>query len=129
MGFRCRLLIRQGASGTCPTLTGHGPNAKRLGVKHHHCVTSVVNYIQRHGLNQVILVGHSFGGTVVQSIAAAIPDKVVRTVFVDALILEHNECVMDVLPVEYGALFCGLAEQSLDNTMLIPWEMPMTASS
>jgi pimeloyl-ACP methyl ester carboxylesterase len=49
-------------------------------------------------LEDVILVGHSFGGTVVQKVAEQLPDRIRRTVFLDALVLEHNERVFDVLP-------------------------------
>jgi pimeloyl-ACP methyl ester carboxylesterase len=43
-------------------------------------------------------VGHSFGGTVVQRVAEEVPDRVTRTVFLNALILNQGQCVFDVLP-------------------------------
>jgi pimeloyl-ACP methyl ester carboxylesterase len=49
-------------------------------------------------LTDVILVGHSFGGTVVQRVAQEIPDRIERTVFLNALILNDGQCVFDVLP-------------------------------
>ena len=93
----------------------------RLGVTHQKCVTSVVTYIQQHGLEDVILVGHSFGGSVVQKVAEQV--AIARIVFLDALILEDNECVLDILPAEFATLVNDLARASSDNTMLIPWEI------
>jgi pimeloyl-ACP methyl ester carboxylesterase len=93
----------------------------RLGATHQKCVTSVVTYIQQHGLEDVILVGHSFGGSVVQKVAEQA--AIARIVFLDALILEDNECVLDILPAEFAALVNDLARASSDNTMLIPWEI------
>jgi pimeloyl-ACP methyl ester carboxylesterase len=118
-----RHLAGKGHHAHAPTLPGHGPGAKRQGITHQDCVFTVVNYIQQHGLGDVILAGHSFGGTVVQKVTEQVPDRVVRIVFLDALVLEDNECVLDILPVEFAALVNDLARGSSDNTMLIPWEI------
>src|SRR5215467_10725551 len=69
------------------------------------------------------LVGHSFGGSVIQKVAEQLPDRIGRNVFVDALVLANNDCVFDNLPADYVALFNTLAKASSDNTMLIPWEI------
>jgi len=106
-----------------PTLPGHGPQAPRHDIRHQDCVDSVVAYIQQHRLEDMTLVGHSFGGTVVQKVAELLPDRVRSIVFIDALIVEDGHCVFDTLPSEYAALFNGLATASSDNTMLIPWEI------
>ena len=95
----------------------------RLGVAHQDCVRSVVSYIQEQMLENVILVGHSFGGSVIQKVVEEIPTLIERTVFLDALIVEDGHCVFDELPAEYVGLFNDLAQESSDNTMLIPWEV------
>jgi pimeloyl-ACP methyl ester carboxylesterase len=115
-----RRLSEKGYGAHAPTLAGHGPGATRLLVTHQKCVDSAVTYIQKRGLQDVILVGHSFGGSVVQKVAEEVP--VARIVFLDALILEDGECVLDILPAEFAALVNQLAGASSDNTMLIPWE-------
>jgi len=106
-----------------PTLAGHGPEATRSGITHRDCVASVVTYIQNRRLSDVILVGHSFGGTVVQKVVEEIPDQISRIVFLDALVLADNQCVFDNLPAQYVALFNNLAGESSDNSMFIPWEI------
>ena len=118
-----RKLSEKGHHGHAPTLAGHGPGVMRAGITHQDCVSAVVDYIQEHGLQDVILVGHSFGGTVVQKVAGRLPDRTARTVFLDALILGHDQCVFDNLPADYVGLFNTLASASSDNTMLIPWEI------
>jgi pimeloyl-ACP methyl ester carboxylesterase len=82
-----------------------------------------VSYIQEQGLEDVILVGHSFGGSVIQKVVEQIPSLIERTVFLDALIVKDGHCVFDELPAEYVTLFNDLARASSDNTMLIPWEV------
>jgi pimeloyl-ACP methyl ester carboxylesterase len=118
-----RFLSDEGHRAYAPTLAGHGPEATRVGITHRDCVSSVVNYIQNRSLTDVVLVGHSFGGTIVQKVVEVIPEQVSRIVFLDALVLADNQCVFDNLPAQYVALFNSLAAESSDNSMLIPWEI------
>src|SRR6516164_556545 len=60
-----RELSKKGHRAQAPTLPGHGPGAMRLGVAHQDCVRSLVSYIQEQRLENVILVGHSFGGSII----------------------------------------------------------------
>ena len=123
-------LSQKGHRAYAPTLAGHGPGAQRSGITHEDCVNSVVSYIERNGLEQVDLVGHSFGGTVLQKVAEQLTDRIARTIFLDALILEHNQCVFDILPAVFleslspgnGA---GQVEASPDDGSQLPpppWE-------
>ena len=91
-------LSTKGHRAYAPTLAGHGPGATRVGITHRDCVASVVTYIEEHQLQDVVLVGHSFGGTVVQKVVEELPGRIARTVFLDALILKDNQCVFDLLP-------------------------------
>ena len=121
-GVRCQL-EEQGHKTHAPTLPGHGPHAPRHGIRHKDCVDAIVAYIQQRDLEEIFLVGHSFGGTVVQKVAEELPNRITRMVFLDALILKDGDCVFDALPAEYSPLFNDLAGESSDNTMLIPWEI------
>jgi len=118
-----RELSRRGHYPHSPTLVGHGPNTNRIEITHKDCVDGVTAYIRDHQLNDIVLVGHSFGGSVVQKVVEQLPDRIGSVVFVDALILADDQCVFDNLPGEYVAAFNGLASASSDNTMLIPWEI------
>jgi pimeloyl-ACP methyl ester carboxylesterase len=93
-----RELSAKGHRVHAPTLAGHGPGVARHGITHEDCVASIVAYIDQRWLQDIVLVGHSFGGTVVQRVTERLPKRIARTVFLDALILEHNERVFDVLP-------------------------------
>jgi pimeloyl-ACP methyl ester carboxylesterase len=118
-----RHLSEKGRVAHAPTLAGHGPGAMRPGITHQVCVDSVVEYIRHYKLEDVVLVGHSFGGTIVQRVAEEAFDRIARMVFLDALIVEDGHCVFDELPANYVALFNQLAAASSDNTMLIPLEI------
>ena len=84
-------LSEKGHTAHAPTLAGHGPGAVRSGVKHQDCVDSVAEYIQQLDLKDIALVGHSFGGTIVQKVAEQFPERIARIVFLDALVLKGNE--------------------------------------
>lgn len=90
-----RELSANGHRAHAPTLPGHGPKAPRASITHQDCVNAVVSLIQQHHLTDVILVGHSFGGTVIQKVAQVLPDRIARVVFFDALILRDKESVLD----------------------------------
>ena len=123
-----RELSRKGHRAHAPTLAGHGPGAMRKGITHQDCVASVVAYMDQRGLEDVILVGHSFGGTVVQKLAEQLPNQIRRTVFLDALVLKDNERVFDILPDVFLDTLTprdgnGPVATSPDDTMQIPpWE-------
>src|SRR3974377_1722460 len=78
-----RQLSAKGHRAQAPKLPGHVPGAMRRGVAHQDCVRSVVSYIQEHRLEDVILVGHSFGGSVIQKVAEEIPRLIEREVCLD----------------------------------------------
>jgi pimeloyl-ACP methyl ester carboxylesterase len=124
-------LSARGHRAHAPTLAGHGPGAARAGITHQDCVGSVVAYIHEHNLADVTLVGHSFGGTVVQKVAETIPDRIARAVFLNALILKDAQCVFDVLPDVFVESLkpkngSDPAASDADNTMQVlapaPWE-------
>ena len=116
-------LSEKGYDAHAPTLAGHGPGMVRVGITHSECVTSVVTWIEQQRLEGIILVGHSFGGSVIQKVAEVLPNRIARMVFLDSLVLQDNECVLDILPAEFATLVNDLARTSSDNTMLIPWEI------
>src|SRR5690348_11865569 len=51
-----------------PTIAGNGRNADRR-VNHAACTKSIVDFIVSHDLGDVILVGHSYGGTIIAKVA------------------------------------------------------------
>jgi pimeloyl-ACP methyl ester carboxylesterase len=94
-------LSSHGHRAYAPTLAGHGPGATRTGITHEDCVKSVVTFVREHRLDDIILVGHSFGGTIVQRAAEEIGNRITRTVFLDALVLNRNESVFEILPTAF----------------------------
>jgi pimeloyl-ACP methyl ester carboxylesterase len=105
-----------------PTLAGHGQGVTKS-VTHDDCVGSLVDYVTAHDLNDIVLVGHSFAGTVIARAAPLIAKRVRRLVFWNAFVLRDGECLLDAAPPHYRGLFDELAQQSQDNTVMLPFPL------
>jgi len=94
------LLAAEGHRVLAPSLTGHGDKAHLLGpeVGLTTHVDDVVGLVLAEDLRDVILVGHSYAGMVISSVANRIPERLAGLVYVDALVPEHGETVVDVVP-------------------------------
>jgi pimeloyl-ACP methyl ester carboxylesterase len=114
-------LAEQGHKVYTPTLAGHGPDVDRVGVTHQDCVDSLVQYIERRDLRDVILLGHSWGGNMLCAAAPRIADRLQRLIFWSAFVLNDGECILDVVPPHYVALFRELSGSSPDYTVSMPW--------
>jgi pimeloyl-ACP methyl ester carboxylesterase len=118
-----RHLEAEGHRACAPTLPGHEPGANRVGLTHQDYVDAVVAYIKEHDLHDLILVGHSFGGSVISRVPEYLPDRIRGLIFLDAFVLADGESVYDNLPGELRHLLDQLAQASGDNTTLLPREV------
>ena len=59
---------------------------------------SVVDFIEGRDLRDVVLVGHSFGGSVVSRVSQEIPERLARLVFHTAFVVEDGASVNDKTP-------------------------------
>ncbi|GAA1642146.1 alpha/beta fold hydrolase [Actinoplanes couchii] len=113
------LLTAAGHRVLAPSLTGHGDTAHLLGpdVDLDTHVADVVNLIVDADLTEVILVGHSYAGMVVTSVLNEIPDRIGHLVYLDAMIPEHGESALDVIPMTQF-----LIDQAAGTNN--PWRIP-----
>jgi pimeloyl-ACP methyl ester carboxylesterase len=80
------------------TLTGLGERAHlinpKIGLTTH--VNDVLNTLEMDDLTDVILVGHSYGGLVISSVAARARSRIRRLVYLDALVPDAGQCGFDL---------------------------------
>jgi pimeloyl-ACP methyl ester carboxylesterase len=105
-----------------PEYAGHG-NDPNKAVTHAMITKSVVDFVTRLNLRDIILVGHSFGGSVIQKVAEQIPDRIKRLVFWDAFVLKDGESVADELPPQTVQGFAQLRAASKDDTIMLPFAL------
>jgi len=105
-----------------PTLTGSGERV------HLTCAdltlddfaTDVVSLIAAEELNDVILVGHSFGGNVISVVADREPELLKHLVYVDTLVLNNGESGFSVLDPAIVAQRIELAEKTSGGLTIPP---------
>lgn len=90
-------LRANGHSVHAPTLPGHA-DGDSVDVSHAHYVDRVVDEIERDDVADVILVGHSMGGSVVAKVAELIPGRISRLVLVAGMVLTDGQRIVDELP-------------------------------
>ncbi|MCC8438540.1 alpha/beta hydrolase [Brevibacillus sp. M2.1A] len=103
-----------------PEYAGHGANFDAK-VTHEEITKSVVDYIKKNNLHDVVLVGHSFGGTIIAKVTEQVPNDIKRLVFLDAFIPKDGESMMDQVPEHAQKIFESLRDASGDNTITLPF--------
>ncbi|MFB6160952.1 MAG: alpha/beta fold hydrolase [Haloferacaceae archaeon] len=115
-------LEARGHDAYAPTIAGHGPDADR-DVDHADCTRSIVEFLVDNDLKEVVLHGHSFGGTVIAKVAEAIPERLDRLVFQNAFVPADGNSLLDEVPPSYRTLFSRLVDGSDDDTVMLPFEV------
>jgi pimeloyl-ACP methyl ester carboxylesterase len=107
-------LERLGDRAYAVDLPGHGTNyADRAKVTLESYVTCVADFIERHDLNKVVLAGHSLGGLTIPGVAAKIPSRIKRVVWVTALVALDGQPIVDPATSPLAAAAETLPEKSI----------------
>src|SRR5690606_37240932 len=81
------------------TLTGLGERShlvhSDIGLETH--LEDVLNVIRFENLNDIVLLGHSYGGMVITGVADRMPERVRRLIYLDAMIPESGESAADIM--------------------------------
>ena len=95
-----KLLTSRGHEVFTPTLTGLGERAHLLGpgVDLDTHIADVLGVLIAEQLERVVLCGQSYGGMVVTGAADRRPDLLSRLIYVDAMVPEDGEAVLDLVP-------------------------------
>lgn len=97
-----RILQKKGFEVFAPSLTGAGEKVHLLSaeISLETWTNDIVNLLNCEDLHNVILVGHSQGGIVIQAVAEAVTERISQLVFIDAPVLTDRQCAVDALPLE-----------------------------
>jgi len=111
------ILRARGHAVTTPTQTGLGERShlisREIGLG--TFVTDIESHIEYEDLTNVILVGHSFGGSVVSGLADRMPARLRRLIYIDALIVKSGETPMSRVPDDVAAERIRLAHETSDG--------------
>jgi pimeloyl-ACP methyl ester carboxylesterase len=108
--FVRELLEAKGHKVFTPTFTGFGERVHLIGrnVGNATHVTDIVNVLHYEDLSNVILVAHSYAGTVAPGVVAQAGDRIRRVVFLDAIIAHAGERIASLLGFASEADAAGL---------------------
>ena len=120
------LLREAGHEVYAPTLTGLGERAHLLSpeVDLSCHIQDVVNVLEYEDLQQVVLVGHSYGGMVITGVADRVPARLAHLIYLDAVVPCDGEARLDVLIEEQRA---SIEERV--RTQGEGWKIPISESS
>ena len=115
------ILRYQRYSVSTPTLTGLGEKKHLLSSKItiDTFIEDVVNHIIFENLNNIILVGHSFAGSVISGVADKLKDRIQKLIYFDAVILKDGQKPFDIAPKELVKQRIELAKR-FGNGISIP---------
>lgn len=99
------ILRAKGHRVTTPTQTGLGERVHLLtdDVDFDTFVLDIINHVECEDLENVVLVGHSFGASVIAAVCDRIPERFDRLIFLDGLLPESGRSAMDMVPADVAA--------------------------
>jgi pimeloyl-ACP methyl ester carboxylesterase len=112
-------LAAVGVRSIAPTLPGHRPGDDRLAVSHNDYVSAVIAELDA-VRGPVVLVGHSFAGSVISRVAQLRPEDCHGLVYYCAFVPRDGERVADSLPAQFIEFLDHAAGASADRTIELP---------
>ena len=112
-------LAAVGVHSIAPTLPGHGVGDDRLAVTHADYVSGVIAELDAVP-GPVVLVGHSFGGSVISRVAELRPNNCRGLVYYSAFVPRNGERVADSLPAQFIEFLDNAAAASADRSIELP---------
>jgi len=97
-----------------PTQTGLGERAHLISksITLDTFVDDIANVIRFEELDDIVLVGHSFGGNAISGVADRMPERVRKLVYLDSSMLENGQTPFSRLPQDVVAARIKAAEDS-----------------
>jgi pimeloyl-ACP methyl ester carboxylesterase len=107
-------LMKVGGRVLSPTMTGLGERAHLLtrDIGLGTFIDDVIGVIEAEELDDIILVGHSFGGVVISGVVDRLPKRVRQSIYLDAIVPQNGRSAISQLPSETAASRVRAAEES-----------------
>jgi pimeloyl-ACP methyl ester carboxylesterase len=103
-----------------PDAGGHELGAN-LDLSHAESCAPITDYLVSHDLRDVVLLGHSYGGSLISKVAEAVPERIKRLVFQNAFVVENGNSVYDEFPPPLRGAFDYAAATGSDGGCMIPF--------
>jgi pimeloyl-ACP methyl ester carboxylesterase len=111
-----------------PSLTGCGDRKHLVSaaVDLDTHITDIVNLLEYDDLNEIILVGHSYGGMVITGVADRVPERIRELVYLDAAHPIDGESLRVGAPEQIEPTYKGV--RLLNGAEMVMWPFPGMAA-
>lgn len=94
-----------------PTCAGNRPGDDPAATTLEDAIQSIVDFFEAEGIEDAVLMGHSWGGMVITGVADRLaPGRIRRLVYFSAFVPDDGESLIDMCPPHYQALFHQMGE-------------------
>jgi pimeloyl-ACP methyl ester carboxylesterase len=102
-----------------PTMTGLGERVHLagpdVGLSTH--VEDIVNHLKFEDLEEIVLVGHSYGGMVIAGVAERVPHRIAHMIYMDAIVPDDGDSVSGL----FGDAIDSMVKAGVDGAE--PWQL------
>jgi pimeloyl-ACP methyl ester carboxylesterase len=117
-------LERRGHTAVAPTLPGLEPDSTdRSGGSLSRFIRYAADELIARDMTDVVVVGHSGGGSVAQGLAEQVPDRIRRLAFMSARVLLNGESILSVGGEDRRQAYMRAAEAAGDGTVPLAEEV------
>ena len=107
------ILRQDGHQVWCPTTKGNRAGDDPTQVTLDDAINSVLDLFEEEGIEDAVLLGHSWGGMVITGVADRLaPGKLRRLIYYSAFVPNNGESLMDMVPPHYAAMFQEMGDAS-----------------
>ena len=116
------LLEKKGHKVFAPTMTGLGERSHLIGGKIDLAthITDIVNVIKWESLNDIVLVGHSYGGLIISGVAEQMRESIGSIVFLDAFLPANGDTLAAKASQPVREAIAGLVEKGESTMKPVP---------
>ena len=114
-----------------PSYTGIGERSHLLSrdINLETHITDVLQVLKFEDLQDVVLIGHSYGGMVATGVADRAPLRIARVVYVDAFVPRNGQSAMSLQPPGEADRMRKLSNEQGDGWLIPPNPMPTDSSA
>jgi pimeloyl-ACP methyl ester carboxylesterase len=115
------LIRASGCKSFTPTIKGNRPGDLKSTIGLAEAIQSIADYLAENDLEDIVLVGHSYGGMIITGVADKSPERIRRLVYWNAFVPNNGESVNDMIPPHFVALFETIAAERGDGCVVLPF--------
>ena len=125
------LMLARGHTLITPSYTGIGERAhlltREVDLDTH--ITDVLQMLHYEDLQDIVLLGHSYGGMVATGVADRAPERIRHLVYLDAFVPRNGESAQSLQPASEKQRLQDLANQQGDGWLVQPNPLPPDTSA